>query len=492
MPPASRRVLRDLVAGPTASRDRFIADEIARLPLPLPEPWTREAAARLAGSSVVVACDRQLAFARALVALDGLARRIVLCPPDLAGDALPGVLDLAEADAIVSDRGWPDPHGRDVVRVEPAPATDATAPPDPSVSDPSSPDASLSDASSPDASLSDASSSDRPSLPSEWALFTSGTTGGPKMVVHTLESLSGHLRGSAAPAEPPVWCTFYDVRRYGGLQILLRALLGGGSLVLSAPGEAAGQLLARAAALGASHFLGTPTHWRNAMMAPEAAGISPRYVRLSGEVADQAILDRLAARYPDAALVHAFASTEAGVAFEVTDRRAGVPAALIDGGGSGEVRLRVRDGALQVRSPRVAARRLNGASADLTDADGFIDTGDLLERRGDRFHFVGRREGIINVGGNKVHPEEIETVINRHPRVRISLVRARTSPITGAVVTAEVVADAAPDGANQAALASDVIALCRRELAAYKVPASVRVVPSLAVAASGKLARPRA
>ena len=52
---------------------------------------------------------------------------------------------------------------------------------------------------------------------------------------------------------------------------------------------------------------------------------------------------------------------------------------------------------------------------------------------------MGRRGGVINVGGLKVHPEEVEAVINAHPWVRMSLVKARRNPITGAVVTADVV-----------------------------------------------------
>src|SRR5439155_669010 len=78
----------------------------------------------------------------------------------------------------------------------------------------------------------------------------------------------------------------------------------------------------------------------------------------------------------------------------------------------------------------------------LVDADGFVDTADMLERRGDRYYFVGRRDGIINVGGQKVHPEEVEAIINGHPRVRMSLVRTRKSPITGALVVADVVLNA--------------------------------------------------
>ena len=71
----------------------------------------------------------------------------------------------------------------------------------------------------------------------EWILLTSGTTGLPKLVVHTLASLAGAIKQGNAAASPVVWSTFYDIRRYGGLQIFLRAVLTGTSLVLSSAEE---------------------------------------------------------------------------------------------------------------------------------------------------------------------------------------------------------------------------------------------------------------
>jgi acyl-coenzyme A synthetase/AMP-(fatty) acid ligase len=109
---------------------------------------------------------------------------------------------------------------------------------------------------------------------------------------------------------------------------------------------------------------------------------------------------------------------------------------------------------------------------------------------------MGRAGGVINVGGLKVHPEEVEAVINAIPWVRMSLVKARRSPITGAVVTADVVlADAAevPGERPQAdALPREIIEFCRRGLPAHKVPAMVRIVPALEVSPAGKLVRPGA
>ena len=115
----------------------------------------------------------------------------------------------------------------------------------------------------------------------------------------------------------------------------------------------------------------------------------------------------------------------------------------------------------------------------------------MVELRGDRYYFVGRRGGIINVGGLKVHPEEVEAVINGHPRVRMSLVRTRKNPITGALVVADVVLQAAATAANghAAELEREIIGLCRDALPRHKVPTAIRFVSALPVAATGKLVR---
>ena len=219
--------------------------------------------------------------------------------------------------------------------------------------------------------------------------------------------------------------------------------------------------------------------------------IHPEYVRLSGEIVDQAVLDNLRDFYPKARIVHAFASTEAGVAFEVRDGLAGFPDRLIREPGA-QVEIKVENGSLRIRSPRTAKCYLQ-TGENLTDQDGFVDTHDVVELQDHRYYFVGRRDGVINVGGLKVHPEEVEAAINRHPAVLMSLVKSRRNPITGAVVVADVVLRSGPDsGASSSgndAIKSAIVETCRSVLAPYKVPATIRIVPSLEIAASGKLAR---
>jgi acyl-CoA synthetase (AMP-forming)/AMP-acid ligase II len=454
-----RRALWDLTAIAGLPPARFLADGGGHFPLAhLVERRTLDAPLeRFRGKSLLLTSERQLPAVLAVLQLDGIARRILLCPPDLPPTHLPALLAEAEIDGIVTDSTGPAaPPGVPIFTCGTAP----TAP------------------------LEIAERCE----PTEWLLLTSGTTGRPKLVLHSLASLIGPLNDGLVVAPDAVWATFYDMRRYGGLTIMMRALLGGSSLVLSQAGETVADFLTRAGQAGVTHILGTPSHWRRALMSEAVGHIAPAYVRLSGEVVDQAILNQLGVAFPAAEIVHAFASTEAGFAFDVRDRRAGFPAALITEAG-GRVAMRVEDGSLRIRSTRTASRYL-GAAPPLLDADGFLDTGDMVELRGDRYYFVGRREGVINVGGQKVHPEEVEGVINQHPDVQVSRVYGRPSPILGALVVADIVVRP-PGRASFQVLKDEILESCRQVLPAHKVPTMLQQVPALDIAASGKLVRRR-
>ncbi|HEX9469878.1 MAG TPA: fatty acid--CoA ligase family protein [Burkholderiales bacterium] len=412
----------------------------------------------LSGRSVLLATSGQLLSALAMIELDGVARRMLLCPPDLDPDRIQALLAEAEIDAIVTDR--------------PLHRCDAGA-------------YLVVGASLPERAAVEWKTEGA----TEWLMLTSGTSGLPKIVGHTLDGLAGAIIAEG-PARHPnaTWATFYDIRRYGGLQIFLRAVIGGGSMVLSEPGEAIADHVARLRAGGVTHISGTPSHWRKLLMSGAAANFSPRYVRLSGEIADQAVLDGLARAFPLASIGHAYASTEAGVGFAVDDGREGFPADLIGWNRDG-VEMKVVDGSLRIRSHRTARAYIGADAPPLADADGFVDTGDMVELRGERYHFVGRRGGIINIGGLKVHPEEVEAVINRHESVRMSHARSRRSPITGAIVVADVVLADGTDAGRHETIRTEILGRCKDSLAAHKVPAVIRFVEPLDVTAAGKLAR---
>jgi acyl-coenzyme A synthetase/AMP-(fatty) acid ligase len=421
---------------------------------------------RLRRRSVLVSTEEQLTAALAFIELDGVVRRMTICPPDFPDSALPEICEKAEVDAIVTDRVGrcfaPVPNcerftcnGHVLAPNSRREASEAT----------------------------------------EWVLFTSGTTGTPKLVTHSLAALTGAMKPGTASREPHVWATFYDIRRYGGLQIFLRAMLGNASMVLSSPDEQVGEHLARLGRHGVTHISGTPSHWRRVLMSPSALSMSPRVVRLSGEIADQAVLDALHALYPGAKVGHAYASTEAGVGFEVNDGLAGFPASYLNQVDA-EVEMRVEDGCLYIRSNRTAGRYLGQQGRALVRKDGFVCTGDTVEQRDGRYYFTGRKDGVINVGGQKVHPEEVETIINRHPSISMSLVKTQKNPITGAIVVADVVLKPEEQDAlcpeRRAALQKEILACCQEYLPKHKVPALIRFLPVLDLTAGGKLARQNA
>ena len=139
----------------------------------------------LRGRSVLLATGEQLPTALALIELDGVARRLVLCTPDLTPQQLAGVAATAQADAIVVDSGL------DAATAAALTAVSVSAAPYPAAPRPIQ-----------------GPIVRRAGESTEWILLTSGTTGTPKLVVHTLHSLGGSL-----PTQPPtggasIWSTF--------------------------------------------------------------------------------------------------------------------------------------------------------------------------------------------------------------------------------------------------------------------------------------------
>ena len=453
--------LRDYVANtPTDNSffDRLVSVRIADINRGTSlDGWVTD----LTGRSVLIATASQLTTALALIELDGRARRLTVLPPNADPNHFPAVLAGAEIDSAVIDRDTPEWLTRNL-----ASPTFFCRP-------------SIVAAEEPPAA----------SFRSEWLLLTSGTTGAPKLVAHTLADLTAAIKARSPADGAAVWATFYDIRRYGGLQIFLRALLGGASLILSCEAEPVGEHLARLGRHGVTHLSGTPSHWRQALMNSAIRNVAPRYVRLSGEIADQTLLDALRTVFPNATVGHAFASTEAGVAFDVNDGLAGFPVDYVGCIRDG-VEMKVADGSLHIRSPRLATRYV-GTQQPLVDKDGFVDTGDIVERRGDRYYFVGRKDGVINIGGMKVHPEEVEAIINGHPMVRMSLVRSKKSPITGSVLVADIVLRPKGESTDtqHKLLKEEILRHCREALPRHKIPALISFVSNLSVATTGKMAR---
>lgn len=126
---------------------------------------------------------------------------------------------------------------------------------------------------------------------------------------------------------------------------------------------------------------------------------------------------------------------------------------------------------LWIRSPSAMLGYLNAPSP--FDADGWFNTQDLVERDGDYIRILGRRSELINVGGEKVHPTEIENVLLQLDNVQDVTVRGQPNPITGEVVAAKITTVMPEDPGT---LKRRVRQFCRTRLEGYKIPAVIEVV----------------
>ena len=292
-------------------------------------------------------------------------------------------------------------------------------------------------------------------VPGRLTVLTSGTTGPLKLIGHDLASLDTF--GRLAAMAPQRWFLPYQIGSYAWYQMAALSLfVPGQDLVLS---DGADPLASFEAALrqgGVSAISSTPSFWRHALMGldPDLLAAAPlQSLTLGGEIVDQAILDRLATLYPAARIRHIYASSEAGAAIVVSDGRAGFPAAYL-ARRDGPVALRIEAGRLFLRS-RYGHRAAAGQ---------WIDSGDLVERRGERVLFLGRADGaMINVGGQKAFAPDIEAHLLGHPAVLWARVRARRAPLLGQLPVASVVL-------RQPMAEAMLTAHCQAGLAEHAIP----------------------
>jgi acyl-CoA synthetase (AMP-forming)/AMP-acid ligase II len=317
-------------------------------------------------------------------------------------------------------------------------------------------------------------------------LLTSGTTGTPKVAHQTLSSLLGRVKTAAIEKNLGArWLLTYESHSFAGLQVVLSSVASRGTLIAPADRGLA-SLISAARTHEATHVSGTPTFWRALLLALGPDGLpSLRQITLGGEAVDQAILDRLKATFPAARRSHIYASTEAGSLFAVHDGLAGFPAAWLEEELPGGIRLRIREDALEVKSPRQMRGYVSGQPTPLTE-DGWLITGDLVRTEGDRVLFQGRTDHIVNVGGLKVSPEEVEAFLLAQPGIAEAHVYALPSPLTGALLAAKVVL---LDGAEPDRTLKDLRAVCTQNLPPHKTPRRFEITDSIPVASSGKKAK---
>jgi acyl-CoA synthetase (AMP-forming)/AMP-acid ligase II len=320
-------------------------------------------------------------------------------------------------------------------------------------------------------------------------ILTSGTTGDPKAVQHTWETLSRPVRKEPV-SRAPRWLLMYRPNLYAGLQVMLQCFANRGTLIVPHP-DMDSQVTAHFMNDNAVEFISaTPSYWRRLFIFADGnllKKIPLIQITLGGEMVDQPILDKLRQHFPNARLVHIYATTELGRCFSVSDGLAGFPAAYLDTPLPGGTELTLQYGELMVRSSN-SMRMYDPLFSQASMTSGWFATGDLAEVRNGRVHFVGRRAEMINVAGSKVYPLEVERVIRTVPGIADVRVFGKASSIAGEVVSCEIVLAA---GQDRASLKQQVVRACRAELASYQQPRLIKFVEQIDLSNAGKTLRSR-
>jgi acyl-coenzyme A synthetase/AMP-(fatty) acid ligase len=313
-------------------------------------------------------------------------------------------------------------------------------------------------------------------------VFSSGSTGKSKGMVH---DLSRTLEKFVTPRAPLVTISFLLFDHLGGLNTLLHTLSNNGTVVATRSREpdAVCELVERHGVelLPVSPtFLGlmllSGAHRRHDMS-------SLRLVTYGTEMMPQSTLDSARRELPDVEFRQTYGLSETGV-LRTKSRDDG--SLWLKVGGEG-IETKVVDGTLWVRSRWAITGYLN--APDPFDADGWLNTQDRVETDGDYIRFLGRETDIINVGGNKVYPAEVESVLLELDNVGDAVVYGEANRLTGHVVAARLVLE---HDEPHAELVKRVRKHVLERLERFKVPARVEIADEAAVSARFKKVRPAA
>ncbi len=299
-------------------------------------------------------------------------------------------------------------------------------------------------------------------------LFSSGTSGEPKAAVHDLSKLLCKFKTKRTAMRTLVFLLF---DHWGGLNTMFHAL-SNGSTVISVEDRSPDNVCAL---LGkhAIELLPTSPTFLNLILLSEAYKrhdlSSLRVISYGTEPMPQVTLQRVKTLFPAVKLHQTYGLIEVGV---LRTKGRGDDSLWVKVGGEG-YQTRVVDGCLQIKADSAMLGYMN-ASSPFTE-DGWFITGDAVLVDGEYMTILGRKSELINVGGEKVYPAEIEGVIQAMSNVAEVTVYGEKNPITGNIVCARVRL-AHEEDPHQ--FTARLKAFCRDRLAPYKVPVKVNLSDS--------------
>lgn len=304
----------------------------------------------------------------------------------------------------------------------------------------------------------------------ELTLFTSGTTGKPKKIIHSFRTITKAVRISDENSSD-VWGFAYNPTHIAGIQVFFQALLNLNHIVklFMLPKD---EILSAFEKHSITNISATPTFYR-LLLDGKKNFESVKRITSGGEKFDENLRLPLMKMFPNAKILNVYASTEIGTLFAAEGDVFTVKDHL-------KHLVKVVDDELYVSG------EMAGKSDDIKLEDGWFKTGDKVEivsTNPIKLRFLGRVNESINVGGYKVYPTEVEEHINSIPGVRRSLVYGKKNSVLGNLVMCEV------ERNSEDITEKLILDFLQERLQPYKIPRIINFVEQIALTRTGKIAR---
>lgn len=300
-------------------------------------------------------------------------------------------------------------------------------------------------------------------------LFSSGTSGIPKAAVNDFTTL---LEKFKARRYELTTLNFLLFDHLGGVNTMLHTLSNGGKLVFTK--ERTPEIICSQIEKHKVELLPVSPTFLNLLLVSEAYKnfdlSSLRKITYGTEPMPEGTLKRLNVIFPEIKFQQTYGLMEVGVLRTSSKSNDSLWVKL---GGEG-YELRIVDNILHIKTPSGILGYLNYPSP-YTD-DGWFVTGDHVETEGDYFRILGRRSELINIGGEKVYPVEIETVLKEIDNVGEAIIYSEPNSITGNIICAEVTMISDEDNDE---FRSRIKKHCRENLQSYKVPAKIIIADKI-------------
>ena len=297
-------------------------------------------------------------------------------------------------------------------------------------------------------------------------LFSSGSTGKPKAMIHNLDTLIDSFKDKKEKSMNMLVFLMFD--HIGGLNTVFNALCMGACLIIPKIKDAKTicELIEKYKIMV---LPSSPTFLNLILISQEYKNYdlsSLRMITYGTETMPQSLLLKLKEVFPKVKFLQTFGTSETGISTTSSKSSNSLFMKLEDINGE----YKIVENELWLRSKTQVLGYLN-ASMDSFTSDGWFKTGDLVEVDGEYIKIIGRAKEVINVGGQKVLPSEIESIILEMEEISDCMVYGEKNAITGQTVVCDVVLNK-----NIENIKKRVRVFCKDRLDTYKIPTKVNLV----------------